>query len=161
MLICKIKQWKRVERIGMLRARYGIGNPDKCDKIWQMWQCDHSLNIYHSYNNCVDVLGSIQSKGPFIQYSYIKIQGVPRNKTVNSVFIYKDTGCSTKQDSSKTTWKSSFGDIKLSTYFNMYHSWNNNHKTLIALAFTKCGLPLVCCQCYRRYEEFHSDLKFI
>ena len=43
---CKIKQWKRVERIGMLIARYGIGNPDKCDKVWQMWQCDHSLSTF-------------------------------------------------------------------------------------------------------------------
>ena len=76
------------------------------------------------------------------------------------------TGCPTKHDNSKTTWKSSLMfkfifDFYSSIYFNMYDSWNNYHITLLALAFPKSGLRFLCFQYYRRYKEFGSDFNFV
>ena len=76
------------------------------------------------------------------------------------------TGCPTKHDNSKTTWKSSLVfeficDIQSSIYFNMYDSWNNYHIIVLAMPFPKSGLRFLCFQYYRRYKEFGSDFNFV
>ena len=42
--------------------------------------------------------------------------------------------------------------------FSLYDCYNKPHKILIVLGFPKCSLPFLCCQYYRRYWEFGSDL---
>ena len=39
----------------------------------------------------------------------------------------------------------------------MYDSLNNNHKIFLVLAFPKCGLPFLCRQYDRRYQDIHSQ----
>ena len=51
--------------------------------------------------------------------------------------------------------------IQSSTYFHMVDSLNNNHTILLVLHISKMWFALLCCQYYRRYLKFRSDLNFI
>ena len=42
--------------------------------------------------------------------------------------------------------------------FMILETINNNHKIILVLTFLKCSLPFLCCQYYRRYEEFCKDI---